>query len=55
MIISGFWGFATVFVVAVVILAITFSTKSEQTYVDKDGKTVKKISYEFEWGTNKEN
>lgn len=55
MIISGFWGFATVFLVVIVVLAINFSTKSERTYVDKDGTTIKKTSYEFGWGINKEN
>lgn len=53
--ISGFWGFVTVFLVAIVILAINFSTKSERTYVDKNGTKVKKTSYEFGWGINKEN
>ena len=55
MIISGFWGFATVFVVALVVLAINFSTKCEKTYLDKNGKSVKTTSYEFGWGFNKTN
>ena len=54
MIISGFWGFAIVSVIAILILAISFSTKSEKTYTDKDGTLIKKTSYEFGWGFNKE-
>ena len=53
MVISGFWGFAIVLIVAILILAISFQTKVEKTYVDKDGKTIKEISYEFRWGFNK--
>lgn len=55
MVISGFWGFATVFIIAVVILATRFSIKYEKTYSDKDGNLIKTTSYGFGWGFNKAN
>lgn len=55
MTISGFWGFATIFIIAIVVLAIRFSTKCEKTYSDKSGNSIKTTSYEFRWGFNKEN
>lgn len=55
MVISGFWGFAIVFIVAIVVLVINFSTKCEKTYSDKDGSLIKTTFYEFRWGFNKAN
>ena len=55
MVISGFWGFATIFVLAVVILAIKFSTKCEEETYSDNGTIIKRTFYEFGWRFNKEN
>jgi hypothetical protein len=55
MVISGFWGFATVLVLSIVILAIYFSSKVEKTIDENGNVIVKETSYELRWGFNKTN